>query len=77
MRSSPYPAVLEVIMSSERTAPESPNSHTSPSDVPIGTVRNVLLIRWRERFAERIAVGQIAEQVWNQAEPSKTLIILR
>lgn len=37
---------------------------------------NVMLIRWRGEFAERITIGRMHESAWNAASPKKKLIRL-
>ena len=37
---------------------------------------NVMLIRWREDFAERITIGRLSESAWSQAAPKQKLIKL-
>ncbi len=37
---------------------------------------NVMLIRWRGEFAERITIGRMHKSAWNEASPKKKLIRL-
>jgi hypothetical protein len=46
-------------------------------EIPLGTIRNVMLIRWKGDWAERVALGQIVGAAWDEADAKEKLISLR
>jgi hypothetical protein len=47
------------------------------STIPLGMIRNVMLVRMKMGHYERIAVGQIVGRAWDKARPQKRVVILR
>ena len=60
--------------------PQRNRSHSSSkmSTIPLGTFRNVMLVRWKgDRWAERVAIGQIKGAAWDEADAKTKEILLR